>query len=532
MDTHCSYISYKDTGYFAKIVTDYLERSVELQPFYQYPATKEGLLSSIKQRSKFSTNRVALTDVLKEQYVKMDLSIAVMNNIDALAKESTFTITTAHQPNVFTGPLYFIYKIAHAIKLAVYCKQQFPEYDFVPVYYMGSEDADLEELGNISIDGEDYKWNTSQTGAVGRMKIDRGFIELINKIEGQIGIHPHGAAIASLFRKFYTLNKSIQQATLEIVNALFGEYGLVTIIPDHHELKKQFIAVAEKELKEEFSHDIVEKTTQLLSQSYKVQAAGREINLFYLTNDKRERIEKRNGRFYVINTDIAFSETEILNELQIYPERFSPNVILRGIFQELILPNIIFIGGGSELAYWLELKTVFEKVNIPYPVLILRNSFLLLKQEWEASWEKLGFAIPDIFKDELELMKQLVQNSSQNKLHLNGELTSVEQLYEVIKAMAGKVDASLAEHVEALRKQSVKRLRELEKKMLRSEKKKFDAEQRQLQKIKSLLFPNGLQERAENFSGWYARDGKGFIDAIINNSLATEQQFTILHIKD
>ena len=531
MDTHCSYISYKETGYFARIVTDYIEQSPNLDSFYAFPPTREGILSAINQRNGFPVSRPALTEVLKEQYVKMDLTVSVMRNIDALAQDSTYTITTAHQPNIFTGPLYFIFKIAHAIRLARYCKQEFPQFEFVPVYYMGSEDADLEELGHVTIDGTLYKWQTTQTGAVGRMKVDKAFIELLNDIEGSLGILPHGPELIALFRRHYTIHKTIQQATLEIVNELFGAYGLLVLIPDHVELKRQFVSLAARELQETFSHLAVEHTLTRLSSSYKVQATGRQVNLFYLTNGRRERIEKKKDKYFVLNADVVFSESEILQELSDHPERFSPNVILRGVFQELILPNIIFIGGGSELAYWMELKDVFQKANVAYPVLVLRNSFMLLREDVKKKWDNLGFTLPELFKSGQDLMKQLVIRASDNKILLNGELTSLEELYEVIRAMAGKVDATLSEHVASLRKQSVKRLKELEKKILRSEKKKFEAEERQVQKIKSLLFPDGLQERKENFSGWYASFGKDFIGEIIEHSLALEQQFTFLQIE-
>jgi len=359
-------------------VIDYLNAAEQLQPFYNYPVSLQGIQQSIEARKQFNTNRHLLVDALTTQYNGVNLSASQQNNLNLLLSENTFTITTAHQPNIFTGPLYFIYKILHAAKLSAELKQQLPQYDFVPVYYMGSEDADLDELGFINLNGEKLIWQTHQTGAVGRMQVDKAFIKLIETIHGQLGVEQYGNTLIDLFKQYYTEGKTIQQATLALVNHLFADYGVLVVVPDNALLKKQFQSVVEKELTEQFSHQAVEATIHQLSKHYKVQAGGRDVNLFYLIDDKRERIEISNVKFQISNLKISWTKDEILTELENHPERFSANVILRGVFQETILPNIAFIGGGGELAYWLELKKVFEAVNVPYPMLIVRNSFLII----------------------------------------------------------------------------------------------------------------------------------------------------------
>ena len=377
MDCTTAYLPYETTGYFSKIVTDYLNQSDALKPFYEFAPTLNGVKKAIAARNNIQTDRILLVNTLKAQYEGIAVSQKVTANIELLLQENVFTITTAHQPNIFTGPLYFVYKIMHAVKLAEELSSSIPEVKFVPVYYMGSEDADIDELGFINVGTEKLQWETKQTGAVGRMKVDKQFIQLIHSMEGQIGVLPFGNTMVDLFKSCYTLGKTIQKATLELVNLLFADYGVVIVVPDSAALKASFIPIIEKELKVQFSHSIVTKTANDLSVNYKVQAAGRPLNLFYLINDKRERIELINGEYHVQALSLVFSEAEILAELNSNPERFSPNVILRGLFQETILPNIAFIGGGGELAYWLELKNVFNAIGVPYPVLVLRNSFLI-----------------------------------------------------------------------------------------------------------------------------------------------------------
>ncbi len=259
------YISFEQTGYFSKIALDYSAKAHLLQPFYTHEVSLEGIKASIAARKKFPQSRAVLVKSFEKQYENVEQIDAVENNIQLLKKDATFTVTTAHQPNIFTGPLYFLYKIAHVIRLSQYLKEGFPEYDFVPVYYMGSEDADLDEIGQFTVHGKKYIWRTTQTGAVGRMIVDKPLLELLAELKGQVDVEQYGSELTTLFEKYYTIGKPIQEATLEIVNALFGKYGLVVLIPDNAELKKLFEPVIVKELTEQFSHSIVEKTAQQIA---------------------------------------------------------------------------------------------------------------------------------------------------------------------------------------------------------------------------------------------------------------------------
>lgn len=223
MKHHCTRLSYESTGYFSSIVTDYLTQSVELRSFYTYEPNLAGIKEAIAARQQFATPRNILVDSLTEQYRSVATDATVAANIIALADKKTFTVVTAHQPNIFTGPLYFIYKILHTIQLAAHLSEQLPAYRFVPVYYMGSEDADIDELGQISVDGNKLSWNTAQTGAVGRMKVDKDLIQLLNAIEGQTGVLPFGKELSELFRQAYVYGRTIQEATLDLVNNLFWQ---------------------------------------------------------------------------------------------------------------------------------------------------------------------------------------------------------------------------------------------------------------------------------------------------------------------
>jgi bacillithiol biosynthesis cysteine-adding enzyme BshC len=528
MDCNSTNLSFEQTGYFSKIITDYLNRSSSLQPFYKHPVSFEGLAASIQARQSAQPDRQLLVTELQKQYTGIDTTAAVQQNLQQLLQPNTFTVTTAHQPAIFTGNLYFVYKILHVIKLAERLKQEFPANHFVPVFWMGSEDADLDELGHVYLSGEKLVWETKQTGAVGRMQT-KGLDKLIHRIEGELSVQPFGKELIALLRACYLQSPDIQTATFKLINALFAEYGLIVIIPDTANFKKVMEPVFREDLLQQTPATIVGKTVEQISKVYKAQAHPRDINLFYLKDNIRELIELKAEKYVVRNTSISFTKEEILAELAGHPERFSPNVILRGLFQETVLPNIAFVGGGGETAYWLELKELFEHYEVPFPVLLLRNSFLVVENKWQEKISKLGLQTKDFFQSEQQLLTLLVSRHKNGELKLKQELEAAMHVYQLLKDKAANIDRSLLQHVEALQARTLKPLQELEKKMLRAEKRKYETEQRQIQTVRSALFPrNGLQERVDNFMPWYALWGKEFIQRVYEHSLTIEQQFIII----
>ena len=452
-------------------------------------------------------------------------------NISLLKNDNCFAVTTAHQPNLFTGPLYFFYKIIHVIKLASALKAQFPENDFVPVYYMGSEDADLAEVGSYSIDGAKHQWKTKQTGAIGRMLVDDHLLQLLQDLEGYWTVKPEGKAAFEIIKAAYKKGNTINEATLEMVHLFFGKHGLVVVQPDDAKLKSLFVEVMQKELTTQFSHAAIQPTLKRLSENYHVQSEGRAINLFYLKDANRNRIEKSGELFSVVDTNIQFTQTEIIKELQTYPDRFSPNVILRGAYQETILPSVVFVGGGGELAYWMELKEVFDQAGVNYPVILLRNSFLFINEKQAKQWASLEFNTEALFDSIQDLELAFVKKQSVENLALTEHIASLTNLYNAIQQDVIKIDASLGNHALNLSLQAQKKLALLEKKMVRAEKRKQHTSLARIHSIKSELFPdNNLQERVENFSKWVGDYGWDWVEAILNNSNSVDASFTIIHV--
>ncbi len=529
MSQSSKHIPFSSTHVFSKLINDYLEGKGTALDFVQYAPNLEGYRAAIEGRKKHPINRNLLFDVLTKQYANLPQENAVNNQIALLNKDNTFVVTTAHQPNLFTGPLYFFYKIIHAIQLAASLKAAFPECNFVPVYYMGSEDADLEEVGSFNLDAKNYQWATKQTGAIGRMQVDDALLVLLKQLESYWTILPQGQKALEILKEAYQKGKTISEATLSFVHAFFGSKGLLVLQPDDAALKAAFIPVMEKELMSGFSHEAIQPTIAAMSKDYHVQSEGRSINLFYLKDNLRARIEKQGEQFIVVDTDIQFTQVEIITELHQHPERFSPNVILRGVYQETILPGIVFVGGGGELAYWMELKNVFQAVGVHYPLLQLRNSFLLVSHKQAEQWSAMQFEEQDLFKPVLELEIAYVKKHTNTKLDLQDQLNQLSNLYINIKNQAVQVDASLGAHAENLAQQVKAKLLALEKKMLRAERRKQSVDIQRIHRIKKELFPqDNLQEREEHFSKWVGQYDLSWIDTIMENSKGLESKFSII----
>lgn len=524
-------VSYKNTGYFSKIVTDYLKQTTELKSFYGNFPNLDGFKKQLetKQLSFKPETRKTLVKVLDSQNKKLNISELTKENIEFLGKNNTFTITTGHQLNIFTGPLYFLYKIVSAINLAKQLKETYSNYNFVPVYWMATEDHDFEEINYFNFKDNKIKWNRESSGAVGRLKT-LDFDKVYGEFSDLLGNSKNEIYLKELFKNAYLGHVNLADATRFLVNELFGKYGLVIIDGDNTALKKQFIPIIKDELLYQTSFKEVTKTNEKLKNiPYKIQVNPRELNLFYLKDNLRERIIFEENHYKINQTNIVFTKDEILEELNNYPERFSPNVLMRGLYQETILPNLCYIGGGGELAYWFQLKSYFEKVNTTFPILLLRNSALFISNKQMEKLQKLGISISSLFKKQDVLVNQKIKEISKVEIDFSTQKEFLEQQFVLLKEVAKQTDYSFLGAVNAQEKKQLKGLTNLEKRLLKAEKRKHADIVDRIKLIQNELFPNqSLEERTRNFSEIYQQLGKDLIPQLIEHLKPLDLQFTLL----
>ncbi len=513
-------LDFSQTHSFSPFFLDYISQHSSLQKYYNRFPTQENFKDQLKEKENSfpKSTRSILTEVLTTQYKELETTAAVDANIKLLADQKTFTITTGHQLNIFTGPLYFIYKIVTVINTCKELKKVYPEYNFVPVYWMASEDHDYDEIKYFRLYGKKYVWETDQQGAVGHFD-PKGIASILDQLPGN----------TEIFKNAYLKHGTLSDAARCYVNDLFGSEGLVVVDADHPELKKLLIPVIEDDLFQHTPQKLVDRpTAELNDLGYKTQVNAREINFFYLEKGLRSRIERDGDSFQVVDTDIKFTKSEIENLIKEHPERFSPNVILRPLYEEMILPNLAYIGGPSELVYWLQLKSVFEHFNTPFPMLMPRNFALVVAPTVQRKLEKTGLTIADFFAAQDSIFKNWVLKYSENNLTTSEEQEAVSNLFDGLQKRAIAIDTTLERFLAAETKRVQSSLEKIEKKLIRAEKRLHEDRFRQIASVKNELFPNGsLQERTDNFLNFYQED-PFFIEKLLKSFDPLDFRFNVL----
>jgi bacillithiol biosynthesis cysteine-adding enzyme BshC len=513
-------IPFEETRTFSPFFLDYINQKETLQPFYnRFPVLKnfKGQLAD-KAASFPQANREVLVSTLQRQYQKLTLTEVVKSNITSLSDKKTFTITTGHQLNIFTGPLYFIYKIVTVINTCKELKKEYPDHNFVPVYWMASEDHDYDEIKYFKLYGKKYVWETDQKGAVGRFNT-KGFDALLKDLPGDLKI----------FREAYLKHQTLSDAVRYYVNELFGKDGVVVVDADDHNLKSLFKNVMHEDIIHCNTLKLVNTTNEALEKlSHKVQVFCRDINFFYVDKNLRSRIEKEGDRYKIIDTTLSFDEKEITGLIEKEPEKFSPNVILRPLYQEVILPNLAYVGGPAEVVYWLQLKNVFDHFKIPFPILMPRNFAMVIDHQSNRKFEKTGLALTNLFEEKNYLFNHWILRNSKHNLTVGSERTAINEIFSSLTSRASEIDKTLAPFVGAEGKRALNSLEKIERKLLRAEK-RFQADKlRQIESVKDALFPNGsLQERTDNFLNFYQQDTE-FVIKLKENFDPFDFKFNVL----
>lgn len=492
-------IDRRDAHAFSAFTNDFIYDTKRFADFIEAPCNFDSIESQLKKREQFSQEqRSELYQNLVQQYlnVNIDLKGQSLQNLEALKEKNTFTVTTGHQLSLFTGPLFFVYKILHTIKLAARLNEKYPQQRFVPVYWMASEDHDFEEIRTTHIFNREITWNTTQAGAVGQFQLEEWDV-LLDQVRNFFASLP-GNSLDEALAKYR--GKNLAEATLAFVHTLFEDYGLIIIDADSPKHKAHFAATVKQELETQFSfRAVVEQSKKLNSAGYNAQVSPRPINLFYLSENRRERILEENGLFYTQSLEKQ-SLKEMKTLVDEHPERFSPNVVLRPLYQEILLPNLVYIGGGGEIAYWVQLKPVFEEANIPFPLLQIRNSVQLIDKGSQKKLNKLKLDWKAIFLDKEMLKKKVVELNSTKELRFEESRKQLTLLQDSLKKITLDFDASLVSFIEAENMRIQKQVEVVEQKLLKQQKLQMETELKQVEDLKSKLFPqNGLQERHDNF---------------------------------
>ena len=513
-----SFIAYDQLSQISDRDKAYEKEDPKLRPFYKYSPALSNFKQVITDKKNEATDRPLLVKVLLEQYKSFDISAKTKVNIDKLLDDTTYTVVTAHQPSLFTGPSYFIYKICSIINLSRNINSELNDNYVVPVFVMGGEDHDFEEISTAKIFGKSLVWENNQGGSVG--KLDNKTLEpVLAQLKDILGDRPIATEIYSTIQTSFTKFKTYGEGMRYLVNELFKEYGLIVLDMSDKQLKKSFIPFIEEEIFERKSINLIQQTIEEIEAAgFSNQAHPREINFFYLGEGFRERIIFEGDKYRINNRESTFTESELKEEIKNNPERFSPNVNMRPIYQEYTLPNLAYVGGGGELAYWMERQSQFEYFRVNYPMLIRRNSVLIVDKGSQKKLDKLSASLEDLLQEDHLMIEQFLSDNSEKEFTLEAQKATIEKTFDEVIEAVRKIDASLVATAEAERTKQIKSLTSLEARLKKAEKQRFDVGIKQLSSVKEKLFPNnGLQERTENFLTFFTRFGESYIDYLVDH---------------
>ncbi|MEI6019568.1 MAG: bacillithiol biosynthesis cysteine-adding enzyme BshC [Bacteroidota bacterium] len=508
-------ISFEKSKSINQLLQDYLNKSESTLPLYKQYPNVAGFKNLIESKPYQSIQREQLFQIVYNQNKHLaSISDKTAQNIQSLKENHCYTITTGHQLCLFTGPLYFIYKILSTIQLCETLKKEFPNCCFVPVYWMASEDHDFEEINHFHLFGKKLSWQSSETGAVGAFKTNTLNV-IFEELKSVLGTSDNANQLLSVFEEAYLKHQTLADATRFLANHLFAEYGLVIVDGQDLAFKKQFTPFFEKDIFENTCFQNVQESIGYLNHNnYQAQVNPREINCFFLTEQSRNRIEYKDGKYHLVGREQSFSASELKEIIQHSPEKISPNVVLRPLYQQHILPNLAYIGGPGELAYWLEFKQMFDAMGIQFPILVPRNFFSIIDRSQKNKIDKLNLQAEDFFNSEKEIVDTFQANSNAI-FELNNEKAELEKLYHQILENLNNIDKSLSGSVMAELQKNINSLNIIEAKANKALKQKSETEINQIKGIKQKLFPENMpQERYDNFAPYYLKYGQAFISEI------------------
>lgn len=524
---HVEHIAYAGTGRFAPAVLDHLANDVFIRRFLELPGDMDGLVKAAAARTFDPQHRTILCDALDVQHAALELHPAVRANLRRLREPQALTVTTGHQLCLFTGPLYVPYKILNAIRLARDAEARLSR-PVVPVFWMASEDHDAAEIDHASMRGVTIRWNGSSGGAVGRMVLENMEATLDAAIEA-IGPGAHASWLAGRLREAYAEGRTLAEATRRLVHDLFGHLGLVVLDGDDPALKRLFVPVMEQELLNRITHRTVSFANERIRERYPVQAHAREINIFHLRPGMRSRIMPDGDVFQVLDGGPRWTMDEVLARVHSDPRSFSPNVLLRPVYQESVLPNVAYIGGGGEVAYWLQLRWLFQSLQMPMPAIFLRTSASTISAKHHRQWTGLGLSVEELFAPLEPLKARVARRYTGHATDLDAERALLEQVHASLAAKARDGDASLVRAAEAWHTRALKGVGRLEQALVRAAKREQEVHLRRMELVHGAVFPAGnLQERHDCILPAVAAEGPALLDRWMDLLDPLDRRFAIV----
>lgn len=540
-------INFSDIPKNHNLFLDYLYEFENVADFYKYDfREKENYGKVFKQIIESRTKReLNLTSIIRKQYQDLpDVSEKTLANIAGLNDVKSLAVVTGQQLGLFGGPMYTLYKIITVIKLTRQFKERFEEYNFIPVFWLEGDDHDFNEIRWIKLINNlnelkevTYAEEIPEEDAkksVGTLTLTKEIISVLEDIKMSLRETEFSPALISRLSEIYSEGKTIKQAFKELIFWLFDEYGLVILDPQDKEIKSLLVPVFIKEIEgfREHTQKLV-LTSAKLEEVYHAQVKIKPVNLFYSTDEGRYSIEPVDNTFRLRRKRKQFTKEELIETIQNEPERFSPNVLLRPICQDYLLPTALYIAGPSEIAYFAQVTPLYEFFNLVTPIIYPRASATIVEKSIQSALDKFNLELKDIFIKSDLLKDQVISSVSENNLDglFDDSNKQIELIFDELKTKLFSIDKTISDSSERYRDKVLSAFSELKSKAIQAQKKKHEISLKQIDKISESLYPSeNLQEREINFIYFVNKYGESFMKKLFDELLVNNYEHQVLQV--
>lgn len=403
---------------------DYLNKNPKLLRFYnghhRSPEDISGLAGKILANNDFQ--RKFLSIVLREINTPYGMTPETEANIKLLEQNDTLTVITGRQAGMYTGALYTLLKAMTTIKLAAHLSKELG-HPVVPMFWLESSDHDLDEVNHISFPGEKeptkFIYSDIQNPyhkPVGGLQLGKGFEKIAEKIMEILPRNDFYDAITRLMRETYTADATFSEAFGKMLTRLLGRWGLVIIDSENVELKKLAGPVITMKLMEKgrMNQLIMEQSEELRKEKYhhQIKVKSEMLNVFIHQDNNRIPISLLGELMSINGTKISMEDDELIKMSKEHPELFSPKVSFRPIIQDFLFPNVAYVGGPAELAYFAQLKKVYEFFDIEMPVIWPRASATIVDAKIQRHMQNTGIEPRDVFRDPKEVFTKILMKNT------------------------------------------------------------------------------------------------------------------------
>ncbi len=509
-----------------KLQSDYAYAPQRLEAFYEHRwegvASLERIAPAVAGRAE---NREAVADALARQNRLFGSSEKTFEHIELLRRPDTVAVVTGQQAGLFGGPLFTVYKALTAIELASRLRDRGTP--AVPVFWVASEDHDFEEVSHTSVAARGAGVGTVRLEAggddadrpVGHISLSADVVRAVDELFAKLPATIHSDSLRADLASFFGVGAGFADGFARLLARLFAPFGVILLDPLRKEMKSLASPTYVKAMERtpEIAGALVRRSEALVAAGYHAQifTSPEMVPLFVLEDGRRKAMVRREGRFVTKAGDASYSNEELLEFARNEPERLSPNVTLRPVVQDSLLPTVGYVGGPAEVAYFAQIAPVYQLLDRPMPVIVPRASATIVDRDSAKTLEKYGLTLEQLVGDREALLRAVVERSigGSTSAIFDDTETDLSRDLDRLRAALEKSDPNLAASLDVSRQKMLYQLNKLRGRFVESAAGRDETLQRRLESAEAFLRPNGaMQERELNVFTFLVLTGYGLVE--------------------